>query len=262
VATQVRQFDRAGVETQVFAIARDLLDELGSPRARDAVRGSARLDRDLGLGSLERVELLVRLDRFFGTSLPERVVAEADTLDEVIAALVGMSGAPAAAPPEARAAPPFEAQLPPQGESAAGALSSAETWQEVLRYRAHADATRPHLILWEEGAEVQRISFGELHAGAQAVAAQLAARGIKRGDAVALMLPTSREFFFTFAGVLLAGAVPVPIYPPVRAIASRSTPNASPPFCAARTCAFLSRFERPRAWPSCWARVCRRFATS
>ena len=31
------------------------------------------------------------------------------------------------------------------------------------------------------------------------------------------MLPTSREFFLTFAGVLLAGAVPVPIYPPVRA---------------------------------------------
>ena len=31
------------------------------------------------------------------------------------------------------------------------------------------------------------------------------------------MLPTSREFFLTFAGVLLAGGVPVPIYPPVRA---------------------------------------------
>ena len=217
MATQVRQFDRADVETQVFAIARDLLDELGSPQARDAVRGSARLDRDLGLGSLERIELLVRLDRFFGTSLPERVVAEADTLDEVIAALVGLSGAPAAAPPEARAARLFEAQLPPQVESPASALSSAETWQEVLRYRAHADAARPHLILWEEGSEAQRISFGELYAGAQTVAAQLAAREIKRGDAVALMLPTSREFFFSFAGVLLAGAVPVPIYPPVRA---------------------------------------------
>ena len=31
------------------------------------------------------------------------------------------------------------------------------------------------------------------------------------------MLPTSREFFVSFAGILLAGAVPVPIYPPFRA---------------------------------------------
>ncbi len=32
-----------------------------------------------------------------------------------------------------------------------------------------------------------------------------------------IMLPTSREFFLTFAGTLLAGATPVPIYPPFRA---------------------------------------------
>jgi 1-acyl-sn-glycerol-3-phosphate acyltransferase len=31
------------------------------------------------------------------------------------------------------------------------------------------------------------------------------------------MLPTSRDFFLTFAGTLLAGATPVPIYPPFRA---------------------------------------------
>ena len=36
------------------------------------------------------------------------------------------------------------------------------------------------------------------------------------GDTVAIMLPTSREYFVTFAGVVLAGAVPVPIYPPAR----------------------------------------------
>jgi 1-acyl-sn-glycerol-3-phosphate acyltransferase len=31
------------------------------------------------------------------------------------------------------------------------------------------------------------------------------------------MLPTSRQFFVSYAGILLAGAVPVPIYPPFRA---------------------------------------------
>jgi acyl-CoA synthetase (AMP-forming)/AMP-acid ligase II len=31
------------------------------------------------------------------------------------------------------------------------------------------------------------------------------------------MLPTSRQFFICYAGILLAGAIPVPIYPPFRA---------------------------------------------
>ena len=88
MATPVRQpFDRAVHEARVFDIARDLLRELGSYHALESVRGSAQLDRDLGLGSLERVELLVRLDREFGVSLPDRVLAEADTLDDLIAAL-------------------------------------------------------------------------------------------------------------------------------------------------------------------------------
>ena len=45
---------------------------------------------------------------------------------------------------------------------------------------------------------------------------RLQARGVSPGDRVALVLPTSIEFFDAFFGVLLAGAVPVPLYPPVR----------------------------------------------
>ena len=226
MATQARQPDRSSIEIQVFAVTRDLLEELGSQHARDAVRGSAQLDRDLGLGSLERVELLVRLGRIFGTSLPDRVVAEANTLDEIVAALAEVRAVAVPSLPNTEVAP-LTAQLPADGPSMLDASSGdtlssdapswAETWQEVLRYRADSSGTRTHLVLWEDDAESQRISFAELYEGAQAVASRLAARGIGRGDAVALMLPTSREFFLTFAGVLLAGGVPVPIYPPVRA---------------------------------------------
>ena len=46
--------------------------------------------------------------------------------------------------------------------------------------------------------------------------AGLVARGVEAGESVALMLPTSRAYFATFFGILLAGAVPVPIYPPAR----------------------------------------------
>ena len=42
------------------------------------------------------------------------------------------------------------------------------------------------------------------------------ARGVAAGDRVAIVLPTSPAFLDAFFGALLAGAVPVPLYPPVR----------------------------------------------
>jgi 1-acyl-sn-glycerol-3-phosphate acyltransferase len=71
----------------VLRIIRDLLRELGDSRADEEVRGSASLDYDLGLGSIERVELLSRLERAFGVSLPEGAFAEARTVDDIVSAL-------------------------------------------------------------------------------------------------------------------------------------------------------------------------------
>ena len=51
---------------------------------------------------------------------------------------------------------------------------------------------------------------------ASAVAGGLAARGVRGGDRVAIVIPTSPAFTDAFFGTLLAGAVPVPLYPPVR----------------------------------------------
>src|SRR5207302_341711 len=61
------------------------------------------------------------------------------------------------------------------------------------------------------------LTFGELYSTGQRCAAELARRGVPAGGRVALMLPTSRAFFVSYAGILLAGAIPVPIYPPFRA---------------------------------------------
>ncbi|HBL29903.1 MAG TPA: AMP-dependent synthetase, partial [Acidobacteria bacterium] len=56
----------------------------------------------------------------------------------------------------------------------------------------------------------------DIRARALAVCGGLRALGVERGDRVALVFPTGIEFFDAFFGVLLAGAVPVPLYPPVR----------------------------------------------
>ncbi|MHB8799568.1 MAG: fatty acyl-AMP ligase [Thermoanaerobaculia bacterium] len=58
--------------------------------------------------------------------------------------------------------------------------------------------------------------YEEIHARARRTAGALRARGVAPGDRVALVFPTSPGFVDSFFGVLLAGAVPVPLYPPVR----------------------------------------------
>lgn len=60
------------------------------------------------------------------------------------------------------------------------------------------------------------LTFRTLHANACRVAAGLRASGVMPGERVALVLPTGVDFVEAFFGVLRAGAVPVPLYPPVR----------------------------------------------
>ena len=60
------------------------------------------------------------------------------------------------------------------------------------------------------------IPWREVHDRALTACGRLQALGIAPGDRVALVYPTSADFFDAFFGVLLAGAVPVPLYPPVR----------------------------------------------
>jgi fatty-acyl-CoA synthase len=56
----------------------------------------------------------------------------------------------------------------------------------------------------------------EVRERALAVCGGLRALGVERGDRIPLVFPTGIEFFEAFFGVLLAGAVPAPLYPPVR----------------------------------------------
>ena len=62
----------------------------------------------------------------------------------------------------------------------------------------------------------RRIPWGEVLERAERVAGGLAGRGVRPGDRVAIVLRTGPEFLDAFFGAWLAGAVPVPLYPPVR----------------------------------------------
>ena len=168
------------------------------------------LERDLGIDSLARVELLLRIERAFEVRLPEHLLAEAETPRDLLQALL-KGGAIAPARDWAGTTPVEAPAL--GGEEAPGA---AATLIEALDWHVAAHPDRTHIVLLGEGERSEPMSYGALKAEAGDIAAGLANLGIGAGESVAIMLPTSRDFFRVFFGVLLAGAVPVPIYPPAR----------------------------------------------
>ena len=93
----------SSVESQTISVIRKLLEELSSAVALQELGRngpSAHLERDLGLGSLERVELMVRLDSAFSVRLPDAVVGESETVRELVAAVLDARSAPTSAPAE------------------------------------------------------------------------------------------------------------------------------------------------------------------
>jgi acyl carrier protein len=199
--------DRTALEAAVLDIVRALVAELGGATAIRAPTLPDSLDRDLGISSLERVELLVRLERAFGVRLPDAVMAEAQTVAEIVSAIrIGSPSLPAVAP----------ARLDPASPGAA-APASARTLVEVLRWHADRTPDRTHIHLRREDGAESTITYGRLLIDSTAVAAGLHDRGVVPGDPIVLMLRTEEAFFPALLGVLMARAIPVPIYPPVRA---------------------------------------------
>jgi len=72
------------------------------------------------------------------------------------------------------------------------------------------------LRLVDRAEQATWMGWGEVRERALAVAGGLRELGVGRGERVALVFPTGGEFFAGFFGALLLGAVPVPLYPPVR----------------------------------------------
>ncbi len=187
-----------------------LCRELRPGQLAPVLTPDSELERDAELDSLARAELLVRIEAAFGVRLPQRLIGEAQTPRDFLRAL---AAADSQALPVTSPSAPAVTRLAAAGEPAPDQLG---TLTEVLAWHAQRQPQRTHLILLDDDGQEQRLSYGELLQRVSAVAAGLQARDIGPGDAVALMLPTSLAFFHCFLGILLAGAVPVPIYPPAR----------------------------------------------
>lgn len=81
---------------------------------------------------------------------------------------------------------------------------------------AAAARTPLGLVFVDAGERETPLSWAQVYGRARRFAAGLKRLGVAPGERVALLLPTSPGFMDAFFGALLAGAVPVPLYPPVR----------------------------------------------
>lgn len=196
------------IEAELLGLTRQLLVDLEHQSSLHAVSMQADLLRELGIGSLEKAELIHRVENTFSVHLPETLLTETKCLQDFVEPIA--NARPYLAP---TAASPSSIKLNASNIDP----TAANTLVELLKSYADLEPDRPHIYLQLDRLAEEIITYGALYHSATAVAQNLLARGLTSQQTVAIMLPTSRDFFIAFFGVLIAGGIPVPIYPPFRA---------------------------------------------
>ena len=189
--------------TEVRGLAAKLQPKLASVASATL---DSQLDRDLGFDSLGRVELIARLEKAFDVHLAERTFSEAETPRDLLHAVLTAQ----------QVGPEVLRRIELAGGGIADTPEQVKTLPEMLDWHCQRHPDYAHIRLWQDEGEDRIISYGELQRNAHQAAAGLQHRGLMPGETVALMLPTSEDYFFSFFAVLYAGGIPVPIYPPAR----------------------------------------------
>jgi 1-acyl-sn-glycerol-3-phosphate acyltransferase len=168
----------------------------------------SRFDSDLKLDSLSRVELFQRVERHFDIHLSAELLASAETPQQLLQGILTSSKSikniDTLMPVDVQ--PMTEHDLP----------ELATTLLEVLRWHQKYNTQRTHIYLYEDQDTPDSISYDELYQQSRRLAAGLQYYGLKPKQTVAIMLPTGRDYLFSYFAILFCGAIPVPIYPPTR----------------------------------------------
>ena len=263
-ATGTKTDRKPAVTAQTLVYVRQLLVELGSKRGLEELgaRGpKAHLERELGLGSLERVELMLRLGDASGVRLPDRVVAEADTVQDLVDAILReetgtteMAPALAARRPcllrshlyahficAASAAPAIHPDLEQQ-------IRHAETLTEILRLRGRGEPGRAIFISTKKTSSCARSRSASLYESVIRGSGELRRRGLEPGQTVAIMLPTCADFFWTLQASCWPAEFRYRFIRHFARTASRNTPRGNRTSCATRKRNFCLPGGKPKGW--------------
>lgn len=198
-------------EAALLTLVRELVAERHSIDRAGSATLDGVFDRDLGLDSLAVAELLTRAADAFGVSLEQRLLATAESPRDLLSAI-------RRAPRRATLQPaPVRKQLP---EGIERIPDNTTTLIEALSWHTRNHPDRVHLRILSEGGE-EELSYADLRQDAATVATALLSHGLRPGDTVAIMLPTSRDYFASFTGILLAGGRPGADLPTSAALSAR-----------------------------------------
>ena len=93
-------------EHELVAVVRDLVQELHPGRMKSLdINALSRLERDLGIDSLARTELIMRVEKAFGVRLPAAVAGAVETVGDLLGALENAPRGPLIKGEEAGIAP-------------------------------------------------------------------------------------------------------------------------------------------------------------
>ena len=85
-----------------------------------------------------------------------------------------------------------------------------------LQRAAQPEFSEFGIVFVDRKEQEEFFSWKQLYVRAQKAAGRLSKLGIKKDDRIAIILPTCVEFIDALLGCQLIGAIPIPLYPPVR----------------------------------------------
>jgi len=194
---------------ELLRILETFVRESRLPVPADGIGLDIRLEADLGLDSIGRSELLARVEQGLGISLLEEALLATTPRD--LLALADARGGAARTAQETRTR-----RSAVTGTETGGDPAASRTLIEVLDWHLARHPERIHLRCQGSEEQDEPIIYTALGQGAARVSARLNRKGLRPGDRMALMLPTGPDYFYSFFGILAAGGIPVPIYPPAR----------------------------------------------
>jgi len=210
--TGIMKNDTRKEQALLLELVRQLASELHGELDVQKIDINSSLEREAGIDSLARIELLLRIEQSFGKTLPEEIAVGAQSVADLARAI---EITPQTDP--TRHVTVSGRKIVEGERSSSGIPNEAATLVDVLQWHVETDPEKVHIHLYNPGCETTTpISYRRLFEEAKLVSAGLRSRGVLPGDRVGIMLPTSPEYLQTFFGILIAGAVPVPIYPPGR----------------------------------------------
>ncbi len=180
------------------------------PEELSRLTETSTFDKDLGLDSLAKVELLDRVEHTFNIKFKAEVFNLVNTPNDLVREITRAS--------KKSSDKDKSQQIESETEDTQELPSpkQAETLLDVLAWHSDRSPERKHIRFYQEKGNERVITYQDLDQSGRKFAHSLSLKGVKPGDRVAIMLPTLPEYFFCFTGILMLGAIPVPLYPPVR----------------------------------------------